>query len=101
MNLLLAARYLQSHFADGVHLVWGDSDNPIVGKINIVAPWLLGKIEFHENREHARELHDLDLARYPFRDCFDVLMSRESYKSRDPNGMVVSPVIEELLVSRT
>jgi len=45
LNMILAARFL-GHFHPGrVHLVWSEADEPKEGHINIVAPWLIDRID--------------------------------------------------------
>lgn len=45
LNMILAARFL-GHFHPGlINLVWSEADMPVKGKINIMAPWLINKIE--------------------------------------------------------
>ena len=45
LNLLLAARFLGHFFPDRVNLVWAEGDTAVEGCINIVAPWLVDRIE--------------------------------------------------------
>lgn len=45
LNMLLAARFLGQFFPGRVHLVWAAGDVPVAGDINIVAPWLVDRIE--------------------------------------------------------
>ncbi|MEQ8394055.1 putative sugar O-methyltransferase [Thalassobaculum sp.] len=45
LNMLLAARYLHRFFGGRVNVVWHDRDPIIEGGINIVAPWLIDRID--------------------------------------------------------
>ncbi|MEK9595961.1 MAG: putative sugar O-methyltransferase [Rhodospirillaceae bacterium] len=44
LNVGLAATYLEACFPNRVNLVWDETDDVIAGKINIVTPWLIDKI---------------------------------------------------------
>lgn len=45
LNMLLAARFLRQFFGDRVNLVWKEEDRIVKGGINIVAPWLIGRVD--------------------------------------------------------
>jgi len=45
LNMLLAARFLGHFFPNRVNLVWSGDEAPVEGRINIVAPWLVDRIE--------------------------------------------------------
>jgi len=45
LNVGLAATYLEACFPNRVNLVWDETDEVIAGKINIVTPWLIDKID--------------------------------------------------------
>ena len=45
LNMLLAARFLGHFFGDRLNLVWDEGDTVAEGKINIVAPWLIERID--------------------------------------------------------
>lgn len=45
LNLIIAARYLGQFYPEKIHLVWSKDDFLINGKINIVAPWHIEKID--------------------------------------------------------
>lgn len=44
-NLTLAATYLEACFPGRVNLVWDAQDEIILGKINVLVPWYIDKIE--------------------------------------------------------
>ena len=45
INMAVAAHYLDGRFPGRVNLVWRDTDEAREGMINIVAPWLIDKID--------------------------------------------------------
>ncbi|HBJ94023.1 MAG TPA: hypothetical protein DDZ43_14175, partial [Hyphomonadaceae bacterium] len=45
LNVGLAATYLEACFPNRVNLVWDETDDVIAGKINVVTPWLIDKID--------------------------------------------------------
>ena len=45
LNVGLAATYLVACFPNRVNLVWDENDKVIAGKINIVTPWLIDRID--------------------------------------------------------
>ena len=46
VNMAVAAHYLDGRFPGRVNLVWRDTDVVRAGMINVVAPWLIYKIDF-------------------------------------------------------
>jgi len=45
LNQVVSAHFLQAVFPGRVNLVWRENDTAMTGKINLVCPWLLHKIE--------------------------------------------------------
>ena len=45
VNMAVAAHYFDGRFPGRVHLVWRDTDAVRAGMINVVAPWLIDKID--------------------------------------------------------
>ena len=44
--MAVAAQYFDGRFPGRVNLVWRDTDKARAGMINVVAPWLIDKIDF-------------------------------------------------------
>ena len=45
VNMAVAAHYFDGRFPGCVNLVWGETDTVRAGMINVVAPWLIDKID--------------------------------------------------------
>lgn len=45
LNMLLAARFLGHYFGGRLNVVWNENDRVVEGGVNIVAPWLIDRIE--------------------------------------------------------